>query len=144
MAFEAHKCNQDGCKGYIVFDNADFDYDEAFEKGEPLAKPECDTCGKEFAVGISHELFEIDDDGEPVAKVPMVCITEYEKFKRKDINQNIEKVIQALSDYEKAVAGMDQDEFDDFYNKCVQHNITNTFLYKFRESLRDVVKKTNL
>lgn len=144
MAFQAHKCNQVGCKGFIVFDNADFDYDEAVGTGKPLATPTCNTCKKEFVVGISHELFEIDEDRQPVATVPMVCFTEFEKSKRKDINHNIEKVIQALTDYENAVSQMDREEFDDFYNKCVQHNITNAFLYVFRDSLKEVVAKTNV
>jgi hypothetical protein len=144
MAVQAHKCNQAGCNGFIVFDNADFDYSEVVNTGKPLATSTCNSCRKEFFVGISHELFELDKDKQYVDTLPQVCITEYEKSKRTDINRNIEKVIQALNDYQSAVGKMDQDELDDFYNKCVQHNITNGLLYKFRDALKDVVMKTGI
>jgi hypothetical protein len=141
MAFQAHKCNQAGCNGFIVFDNADFDYSEVVNKGIPLATPKCNSCGKQYYVGISHELFELDEDKQYLDTLPQVCITEYDKSKRTDINLNIEKVIQAINDYETAVGKMNPDKFDDFYNKCVQHNITNGLLYKFRDALKEVVQK---
>lgn len=86
MSVQAHKCNQKGCDGFILFENADFNYKEALEDNGILDRPQCNKCGKEFMVVVSHTLIEFDeekmellDEIEEISKVPQCCYTEYEK-----------------------------------------------------------------
>lgn len=54
MSIEAHKCNVPSCKGYVVFENADFDLKDipvnsdigAYAFDDPI----CNECGKTFYV----------------------------------------------------------------------------------------------
>jgi hypothetical protein len=83
MSIQAQKCNQPGCKGYILFENADFDYKESLNNNEyVLDKPTCSECGKEFLVVISHVLIEVDENNDLVDEIPQCCYTEYEMRER--------------------------------------------------------------
>lgn len=81
MSVQAHKCNQKGCNGFILFENADFNYKKSLNKGEyVIDRPACNKCGKEFQVVISHTLIEFDEDKmELMDELPKYCYTEYEK-----------------------------------------------------------------
>lgn len=83
MSIQAHKCNQEGCNGFILFDNADFNYKKSINNNEyVLDKPKCNKCGKEFQVVISHTLIEYDEEKcELLDEVPQCCYTEYENSK---------------------------------------------------------------
>ena len=70
MSIQYHKCNQNGCAGYIAFENADFDYKEALNNGQyVLDNPKCSECGKEFRVVIGHVLFEYDEANDELIRM---------------------------------------------------------------------------
>lgn len=85
MAIQAHGCNQQGCSGFIRFDNADFNYQDAIKNNRyVLDNPKCDTCGKEFKVVVSHSLIEVDENDDFVEEIRQVCYTEYERSIQKN------------------------------------------------------------
>lgn len=87
MSIQAHRCNQVGCNGFILFDNADFDYKAAVNKDYTLDRPTCDTCGKEFMVVVSHVLIEFDEEKHELVDELHECgYQEFEKA-RKPSNQ---------------------------------------------------------
>ncbi|MFF0828815.1 hypothetical protein ACFYU8_18680 [Brevibacillus sp. NPDC003359] len=65
MSIEAHKCNVANCKGFVVFENAEFDYkDMYFNKTAgcyAFANPTCSECGKEFLVVPHRIVIDIKD-----------------------------------------------------------------------------------
>ncbi|WP_245153941.1 hypothetical protein [Jeotgalibacillus proteolyticus] len=80
MSVEAHKCNVIDCKGFIVFENADFDY-----KNPPTVNgmyefddPKCTECGKEYKVVPHHAVIALDEH-EDIELVESACITQFEK-----------------------------------------------------------------
>lgn len=83
MAIQFHRCNQEGCNGFVAFDNADFDLKEAVNKDYVLDRPTCDTCGKEFMVVVSHALIEFDEEKwEMVDELPECGYWEFEKARK--------------------------------------------------------------
>lgn len=84
MSIEAHKCNTPGCKGFVVFENADFDFNDipmdekhicyAFER------PICSECGKEYLVIPHYIVIDLisSELGEFV-QIESACMTEFEK-----------------------------------------------------------------
>lgn len=66
MSIEAHKCNAPGCKGFVVFENADFDFKnmQVDEKAGCYAfdKPACSECRKEFVVVPHYIVIDIMDN----------------------------------------------------------------------------------
>lgn len=86
MSVEAHKCNVAGCKGFIVFENADFNYnnpptvDGMYEFDDPT----CTECGKEYKVVPYHVVIAIDEHGDVEDDIESVCITAYER-RRKEL-----------------------------------------------------------
>lgn len=102
MSIEAHKCNVKGCKGFIVFENADFNYtDPPTVNGMyEFDNPKCTECGKEYKVVPYHLVIGIDEGGD-IETVYSACITEWEKRERERSFENetsafkkIEKFIQ--------------------------------------------------
>lgn len=81
MSVQAHKCNQPNCNGFILFDNADFKYEKSLEKDNGiLDRPQCQKCGKEFIVVVSHTLIEFDEEKcELIDEIPSCCYTKYER-----------------------------------------------------------------
>lgn len=79
MSIEAHKCNVQGCKGFVVFENADFDLNDVSvdEKSGvyAFAKPKCSECRKEFLV-VPHYVV-VDYEAEET--IDSACITEFER-----------------------------------------------------------------
>ena len=89
MSIEAHKCNVEGCKGFIVFENADFDYNN-FNTNKKhgvytFDEPTCSECGKEFLVVPDYTVIDAKDlwNGE-YEVLESACITNYEK-RRKEL-----------------------------------------------------------
>ncbi|WP_163855779.1 hypothetical protein [Paenibacillus elgii] len=87
MAIEAHKCNQPGCKGFVVFDNADFDFDEIQTDEKygcyAFARPACSECGTEFLVIPHYIVAEVKDkDFGEIEALESACITEFERRRR--------------------------------------------------------------
>lgn len=83
MSIEAHRCNVKGCKGLVVFENADFDMKnpDTIKGVYAYHDPSCNVCGKEFLV-VPHYVVidpEIEDDIEIIESA---CITEWEKQDR--------------------------------------------------------------
>jgi hypothetical protein len=84
VAIEAHKCNQPGCKGFVVFENADFELKDipTDEKYGCYAfdRPHCRECGKEFLVIPHYIVIEVKDkDLSDFEQLDSACITSYEK-----------------------------------------------------------------
>lgn len=84
MSIEAHKCNTKGCKGFVVFDNADFDFrDMPTNKKHgvsALDEPTCSECGKEFLVVPHYVVMEPKDlwNGD-YEVLESACITAFER-----------------------------------------------------------------
>ncbi|EPD81353.1 hypothetical protein [Paenibacillus sp. HGH0039] len=87
MSIEAHKCNKQGCKGFVVFENADFDLrdvpmDEKY-RCYAFDRPHCSECGKEFLVVPHYIVIEVTDkDFGDWEQIESACYTEYERRQR--------------------------------------------------------------
>lgn len=81
MAFEAHKCNEPNCKGFIVFENADFDFNN-LQTGDSgfyeFTSPKCRECGKQYHVVPHYTVISIGKHGD-CEDVRSACITEFER-----------------------------------------------------------------
>ncbi|MNW54948.1 hypothetical protein D3C74_325780 [compost metagenome] len=79
MSIEAHKCNVPGCKGFVVFENADFDFNDVPTDGKTgiyaFDNPKCSECEKEFLV-VPHYVV-IDYEAEET--IDSACMTAFEK-----------------------------------------------------------------
>jgi tRNA 2-selenouridine synthase SelU len=79
MSIEAHHCNVPGCKGFVVFENADFDFKDMRTDEKrgvyAFANPRCTECGKEFLVVPHYAVI----DFEAEETIESACITEYER-----------------------------------------------------------------
>lgn len=84
MAYEAQKCNEVNCKGFVVFENADFDFNN-LEVGESgfcqFDNPICTECGKQYYV-VPHYVVIGEGEDEPIQTA---CITEWER-REKELN----------------------------------------------------------
>ncbi|MEK5038808.1 hypothetical protein [Sporosarcina sp. FSL K6-3457] len=84
MSIEAHKCNVEGCKGFIVFENADFDFKEMDTSKKHgvyvFDEPACSECGKEFLVVPYYVVIDAIDlwNGE-YKELESACITAFER-----------------------------------------------------------------
>ncbi|WP_340032665.1 hypothetical protein NSQ20_12450 [Paenibacillus sp. FSL K6-1122] len=78
MAIEAHHCNVKDCKGFIVFENADFDKPEVVDGMYQYTAPRCTECGKEYKVVPHYIVISLDEYGD-MEHVETACITEYER-----------------------------------------------------------------
>ncbi len=89
MSVEAHKCNVRGCKGFIVFENADFDYNNppTVNGMYEFDDPSCTECGKEYKVVPYHAVIAIDEH-EDIEFVESACITEYERREKERKYEN--------------------------------------------------------
>ncbi|WP_172369597.1 hypothetical protein [Sporosarcina jiandibaonis] len=83
MSVEADKCNVEGCKGYVVFENADFDFNN-FNTNKThgvwtFAEPTCSECEKEFLVVPDYSVIDAKDlwNGE-YEYLESACITAFE------------------------------------------------------------------
>lgn len=84
MSIEAHKCNVEGCKGFVVFENADFDFKDIQTDKDSgfyaFCKPHCSECGKRFLVVPHYTVIDIiDKDAGDFEELDSTCITKYEK-----------------------------------------------------------------
>lgn len=79
MSIEAHHCNVEGCKGFVVFENADFDFNDIptdFKTGlHAFSDPKCSECGKEYLVVPHYAVIDVKTD----EIIKSACITEYER-----------------------------------------------------------------
>lgn len=84
MSVEAYKCNVEGCKGFIVFGNADFDFkdmDTSKKHGVYMFdEPTCSECGKEFLVVPHYTVIDAIDlcKGE-YEELESACMTAFER-----------------------------------------------------------------
>ncbi|WP_079908249.1 hypothetical protein [Paenibacillus sp. 32352] len=87
MAIEAHKCNQPGCKGFVVFENADFDLKDIPMDDKygcyAFDRPHCSECGKEFLV-IPYYIVIDPKDKElgDYEQLDSACMTQFERRQR--------------------------------------------------------------
>ncbi|OMC72994.1 hypothetical protein BK121_08775 [Paenibacillus odorifer] len=79
MSIEAHRCNVPDCKGFVVFENADFDFNDIptdFKTGiHAFSDPKCSECGKEYLVVPHYAVIDVKTD----EIIKSACITEYEQ-----------------------------------------------------------------
>lgn len=80
MSIEAHKCNVRGCKGFIVFENADFDFDNppVVDGMYEFASPACSECRKRYKVVPHYSVISVDENGN-IEEVESACISAWEK-----------------------------------------------------------------
>lgn len=87
MSIEAHKCNQPGCKGFVVFENADFDLKDIPMDDKygcyAFDRPYCSECGKEFLV-IPYYIVIDPKDKElgDYEQLDSACMTQFERRQR--------------------------------------------------------------
>ncbi len=87
VAIEAHKCNQPGCKGFVVFENADFDLKDIPMDDKygcyAFDRPHCSECGKEFLV-IPYYIVIDPKDKElgDYEQLDSACMTQFERRQR--------------------------------------------------------------
>ncbi|MGG4500415.1 hypothetical protein, partial [Paenibacillus polymyxa] len=84
MSIEAHRCNAAGCKGFVLFENADFDFKDipTDEKRGVYAfgHPTCSECGKEFLIVPHYVVIDVkSDDFSDSEQIESACITAWEK-----------------------------------------------------------------
>lgn len=87
MSVEAHKCNVDGCKGFIVFENADFNYKDLTTGASGMYEfddPTCTECNKQFSVVPHYAVIAVDENGDVEDDIESACITEFER-RRKEL-----------------------------------------------------------
>jgi hypothetical protein len=87
MSIEAHKCNVPDCKGYVVFENADFDFKNLNVDKQvgvyAFDRPACSECGKEFLVVPHYIVIDVSDKADfDFEELESACITEFEKRRR--------------------------------------------------------------
>jgi len=87
MSIEAHRCNAKGCKGFVVFENADFDFKDmrVDEKYGFYAfdRPHCSECGKEFVVVPHYIVIDvIDKELGEYDQLDSSCMTAFDKRQR--------------------------------------------------------------
>jgi len=87
MAIEAHECNVPGCKGFVVFENADFDFKDM--QVDEIAgfyafdRPSCSECGKEFYVVPHYIVIDILDKASgDYEELNSACITAFDRRRR--------------------------------------------------------------
>ncbi|WP_083835494.1 hypothetical protein [Paenibacillus dendritiformis] len=87
MSIEAHRCNSPGCKGFVVFDNADFDFKDIPTDKEcgcyAFTRPSCSECGKEYLVIPYYIVIDVKDKELAEYEVlESACMSAYEKRER--------------------------------------------------------------
>ena len=85
MSIEAHKCNVTGCKGYVSFENADFDFknfDTSDQGFYMFDDPKCNTCGKTFYVVPHYVVLDIPDyDSGEYEELKSACMSEVDRYR---------------------------------------------------------------
>jgi hypothetical protein len=146
MSVEAHRCNEKSCKGFIVFENADFDYNSppTVDGMYEFDNPTCTECGKEYKVVPYHAVIALDEHGD-IEEVQSACITEWERREKErkvegetDPYQKIEKFIQ-LRGYSYSV----EDVFEGFVQKMNGYYVSYT-MKDCVENLSSELKSINV
>ncbi|MGM7720637.1 hypothetical protein [Metabacillus sp. Hm71] len=83
MSVEAHRCNAKDCNGHVVFDNADFDFNnfDTSDKGFYMFDdPCCNKCGKKYYVVPHYIVIDVKDyDCGEFEELESACITEVDR-----------------------------------------------------------------
>lgn len=78
MSVEAWKCNQPDCKGYVVFENADFDIKdlEIIHGYYAHTDAKCTECEKIYIVVPTYTVANPEEEDNYLESV---CMTEFDK-----------------------------------------------------------------
>lgn len=87
MSIEAHKCNVQGCQGFVVFENADFDLKDIPLNDDLGAyafdDPTCNECGKKYYVIPYYIVIDmIDKELGDYEQLNSACMTAVERRKK--------------------------------------------------------------
>lgn len=84
MAIGCMRCNREGCRGLVVYEDADYNYREAILDGSYTVDDDlvCDTCGRKFKAVITHTFIYEDEENGDVEELDDACITEWERKRR--------------------------------------------------------------
>ncbi|MNL06607.1 hypothetical protein D3C87_1272470 [compost metagenome] len=87
MSIEAHRCNEPGCKGFVIFENADFDLNDIPKDDKygcyAFDRPTCSECDKEFLVVPHYIVIDVLDNAMgDYEQLESACMTAYEKRER--------------------------------------------------------------
>lgn len=65
MTVQTYRCNQEDCKGYLSFDDAEFNALELCDKegDQVYAHPHCTGCGKEYRVVPHYAVATVNQSG---------------------------------------------------------------------------------
>ncbi|MBP1308965.1 hypothetical protein JOD82_001985 [Paenibacillus sp. 1182] len=83
MSVEFHRCNVKDCKGFVIFDNADFDYmhPDVVDGKYEFTSTCCTECGKGYKVVPHHVVVSVEAD-EAFGYLEQASISEWEAYKR--------------------------------------------------------------
>lgn len=141
MAVEAHKCNAKECKGYVVFDNADFNFSkpDLIDGMYQFESPHCTECGKEYKVVPHYTVISVEEDGS-IEDVKGASINEFERrVREKEIEvesnpyEKLKKFI-ALRGYsysvEEVIDGYAEHEGGAYISYTMKDCVTHLELYR--------------
>ncbi|HDR7768288.1 MULTISPECIES: Rev-Erb beta 2 [Bacillus cereus group] len=75
MTIQVHKCNNEGCKGVIRYDNTNINYKKAVNESEGIIDTvQCNQCYKKFTLVVTHALIDTTEDGEYLNTIPSLSI----------------------------------------------------------------------
>ncbi|KIL46183.1 hypothetical protein [Jeotgalibacillus campisalis] len=102
MSIEANKCNVPKCKGFVVFENADFDFNNlqvGKSNSYEFDDPKCTECGKQYYV-VPHYVVVGDPDDEPLESACMTAFMKRENYRsfeeEQDPYEKIQKYIRLM------------------------------------------------
>jgi|GEM_PF-1540686 len=144
MSIEAHHCNVTDCKGFIVFENADFDKPEVVDGMYEFTAPKCTECGKQYKVVPHYIVISLDECGD-METVESACITEYERrAKERKIEQEADpyervRMFIELRGYTYSVHNVIYAYADYRQEPCYLSHSMKDCIDNLKESLNDLV-----
>lgn len=85
MSLGVMRCNKEGCKGLVLYEDADYDMKQAIKDNTYTLDDNlvCDTCGRKFKAVITHTYIYEDEKTGDFEELESACITEWEKKRKR-------------------------------------------------------------